>query len=188
MLSAVLARHRALGGLLAALLCSTMAGCRSSTVTVRLSREDIQRRLDPAFPVSQEILLTRLVFEHPKVILNDGSDRIGVGLDVRVEIPVLGPRSGSVTLSGGLDYRREQKAFFLRDPKLDQVEVGGLTAAELAPIRGSLESVARGALTVLPIYELRERNAAESTAERVLRRVWVKDGYVYAELGLPTSK
>jgi hypothetical protein len=184
--STVLSKALAWFGLFV-VLCS-MAGCRSSTVTVRLSRDDIQRRIDPAFPVSQEILLSRVVFEHPKVILNSGSDRIGVGLDVRVEVPVLGPRSGSVTVSGGLDYRREQKAFFLRDAKLDQVEIAGLSAAELAPIRGSLESVAKGALTVLPIYELRERNATESAAERVLRRVWIKDGYVYAELGLPTSK
>jgi hypothetical protein len=155
---------------------------------VRLSRDDIQRRLDTAFPVDQQLLLTRVVLEHPKVILTNGSDRIGVGLDVRVEIPIVGPRSGSVTLSGGIDYRREQKAFFLRDPKLDQVEVQGLTAEQLGPVKGPLESVARGALTVFPIYELKQRNLGENAAEHVLRKVWVKDGNVYAELGLPTSK
>jgi hypothetical protein len=186
----VLSRRHALTGLLASVLGATVAGCpaRSGTLTVRVSRDEIQRRLDRAFPVNQEFLLTRVVLEHPRVILTNGSDRIGVGLDVRVEIPILGPRSGSVTVSGGIDYRREQKAFFLLDPKLEQVNVEGLTAEQLGLVKGPLESVARGALTVLPIYELKQRNLGESVAERVLRKVWIKDGSVYAELGLPTSK
>ena len=186
----VLSRRQALIGLLASVLCSTIAGCpgKSGTLTVKVSREEIQRRLDATFPVDQQVLLTRVVLEHPKVILTNGSDRIGVGLDVRVEIPIVGPRSGSVTVSGGIDYRREQKAFFLRDPKLEQIQVEGLTAEQLGLVKSPLESVTTAALTVFPIYEFKQRNVGEITAEHVLRKVYVKDGNVYAELGLPTSK
>jgi hypothetical protein len=169
---------------------STAAGCpgKSGLFTVKLSREDIQRRLDATFPVDKQVLLTRVVLSHPKVVLTNGSDRIGVGLDVRVEVPIVGARTGSATLSGGLDYRRDEKGFFLRDPRLDRAEVQGLTAEELAPVKAPLESGAAAALTVIPVYQFKQRNLGEITAEHVLRRVYVKDGNVYAELGLPSSK
>ncbi len=166
----------------------TAAGCRNRPLTIQLSREELQRRLDTSFPVDKQLPFTRIVLEHPRVVLTNGSDRIGVGLDVRADIPFVGSRSGSLTASGELDYRREQKAFFLRNAKLDQLAIQGLGPDQVGLLKSPLETLLAGALTAFPLYEFKSRNVGEVTAEHVLQRVYVKNGAVYAELAVGATR
>src|SRR5688572_11840867 len=87
-----------LGLTLAALACKR-------EVTVVVEREEIQKRLAAKFPVHRQLLLGTITFENPNVVLREGSDRIGVELDVKGQLPLMPPYAGKVQLSGRPAYR-----------------------------------------------------------------------------------
>ena len=62
---------------------SGLLGCGSATITISVEREQLQERLDARFPAQREAFLSSVTLENPTVILRDGSDRIGVDLDIR---------------------------------------------------------------------------------------------------------
>ncbi|MCP4628903.1 MAG: hypothetical protein GY850_36155, partial [bacterium] len=55
--------------------------------TIILTPEMIQARLDEKFPVSKKKYFTNFVITDPEVLLEEGSDRIGLGISVNITTP-----------------------------------------------------------------------------------------------------
>jgi hypothetical protein len=158
-------------------------GCKN-TVTLVVERDEIQKRVAARFPVQRATPFGTVVFENPNVILREGSDRIGVELDVKVQVPLLPAASGKVAVSGTPLYRREEKAFYLHDAKLERLEVAGLPQDQLDRLRAPVEAVAAGALYYFPVYQLEQRDWKEVGAEHALKDVSVQNGKLKVTLGL----
>ena len=158
-------------------------GCKR-TVTVEVERGEIQRRLAAKFPIQKPVLLGTVTFENPNVILHEGSDRIGVELDVRLQMPLVPQYSGKLALNGKPAYRPAEKAFYLEQAALERLDLAGVPLAQVENLRGPTEIVARAALDYVPVYQFEQRNWKEVSAEHVLREVRVQDGKLYATLGL----
>lgn len=175
-------------GLLATLctvLGSACGGGGDAPLTIELSREDLQKRVDAKFPVEKEKFLSKVVLSEPKVVLEPGRDDIGIDLKVTLDLPMLDPYTGRVVASGDLSYVREEKAFYLRNPELREVELEGLPPEHVERAKKPIEAVAKAALEVFPVFEFEQRNLKEVAAEHVLRRVTVREGKVIAEIGMP---
>jgi len=178
----VLTRRGAL--CLSALLLSA-AGCGKRTLTVSIEQAEIQRRVTALFPIQREALLARVTLENPVVVLREGSDRIGLDLDVRLVLPLVPEQSGKLGASGKLAYRPAEKAFYLEQPALDRLEVAGVPASQTEALRRPTEAVVTFVLANLPVYQLAGRDYKEAAAEHVLKSVSVRNGKVEAELGVP---
>jgi hypothetical protein len=157
----------------------------TGTVTVTVSREELQQRVDERFPIEYDRLLARVTLTNPEVILEPGRDHIGLDMDVAVQVPVSGRMSGGLRVQAGLSYRREEKAFYLRDLSIERLQVEGMDGEWPAKVVRPIELAASKALTVFPVYTLKRRNIRELTAEHVLRSVAVRDGGLHVELGIP---
>jgi hypothetical protein len=168
-----------------ALTASLIACGKQKHVTLVLERADIEERLRAKFPIVKEKFLSTVTLDDPRLVLPEGSDRIGIDTRVRTKVPLLPEYTGRVAATGRLSYRREEKAFYLEDPTIDQLEIAGLMPEHVEKVRAPIESVARSVLGQFPVYEFRSRNLKEVTAEHVLRSVAVRNGRVHAELALP---
>jgi hypothetical protein len=159
-----------------------LLGCKQ-TVTVEIERDEIQQKLAAKFPIQKPLLLGSVTFENPNVILREGSDRIGVELDFKLQLPIVPPYSGKLGVNGKPEYRPLEKAFYLREAALERFEVAGLPAAEAERLRGPTEIVARTVLDSLPVYRFEQRNWKEVSAEHLLKDVRVQGGKLHATLG-----
>jgi hypothetical protein len=170
---------------------SQLSACRNSdrhssltTKTVTLTQAQLQSRIGRRFPVTVTKSAVSVTFENPKVILADGSDRIGIDLDVRLKVP-LGPVvSGAAAITGDLRYEPSARAFFFRDPEIEKLEIQGLKAEHDQVARKAAQAVAAATLNAIPIYEL-DHSMTEFAASVMLREVRVKDGVLHISAGLP---
>ncbi len=168
-------------------VCIALTACTDSSrsVIVSVDRAELQERVDVRFPIANSTLLTNVVLQDPRVMLTDGSDRLGIGLSIGASLPLLGTVNGTLVVSGELAYDSQSKGFFLYRPRLDTLNIDGIGPTVTATARQGIESAAHLALAELPIYTLRARTLQEVAAGHVLKSVRVRNGKLYLELGLP---
>jgi len=178
-------RFRSIIRLLVPFVALGALGCRSRDVVVTLTRDEIQERVAPRFPVTKSAFFIDLVLRDPVVVLRDGTDRIGIELTADLRIPLLPALSGRIAATGIPRYEGTQKAFYLDQPVVENLRIAGLKPEYEPKARAAVEQVAREALAKHPIYEFKGRNLKEVTASFVLRGVQVRDGKLQATLALP---
>jgi hypothetical protein len=172
-------------GLLLIATASLAAGCtpKPPTITVTLTRAQLQKEIAKRFPVTQEKFLITATLRKPEVILREGDERIGLGLEAELKLPVLAPVKGRIAAVGDPVYDSREKAFFFRNPKIEKLGIPGLE--EHPEVKLAVEALAGPVLQGTPVYRLEGRTLQEVTAEYVLREVSVQDGKLHLTLGLP---
>jgi hypothetical protein len=159
---------------------------RGGTVTITVSQQQIEERLAQRFPLKKTYLQAlEIVYENPRVKLTEGSDRIGIGVDARVDLPLTGADpKGAADVLTGLAYDAQKSAFVLHDPKLDALRIDGLDAKIADKAKEIANLLAVEQLPGIPVYTLQPTDTKRIVARATLRRVTVRDGKVVLELGL----
>jgi len=177
------------GAVVGLLVATAWLGCGAAdpTITISLDEADLQAHMDRAFPYDTTRARTRVILENPGVVLETGSDRLGLSLDIRVDPPLMDELASRATVTGSLRYEHDEAALYLDEPRIAELHVGDLRPETAERVRAAAEPVVRGALRLFPIYRLERRSLRERAAEHVLRSVIVRDGRLHVELGLRRS-
>ena len=170
--------------LLLALL-TAMVGCDSREVVVSLTRDEIQARVAPRFPITKNWLVLNVALSEPEIFLSEGANQIGINTLVELNIPLLKPITGYLGLAAVPRYDAGAKALYLDQATVERLELPGLMPELQEKARNAIESIARQELAKRPIYELKGRNLKEITAAYTLREVRVRDGKLQATFVLP---
>ena len=157
--------------------------CACST-TIRVSRDDLQAEVANHFPreIDKRVVVLRL--SDPEVSL-PGSR---LDLRVRVEATTFTGRStvaGTARVDGQLEYVEAEHAFYLRQPRVTQLDLDPATgpghAAHLFNRVDTTGVVRAGIVDVLvrhPIYRVKDPKAA-----RHLRSARIEDGKLLLRVG-----
>ncbi|HIJ90807.1 MAG: DUF1439 domain-containing protein [Desulfobulbaceae bacterium] len=167
------------------MLVAIIVGCDSREVVVTLTRDEIQTRIAPSFPISKNWLVVNVILSQPEIFLPEGTNQIGINMLVEVNIPFMKPITGHLGATAVPRYDAESKSFFLDQAAVERLNMPGLIPEIQAKARTAIESIAQQELTKHPIYELKGRNLKEITAAFTLREVQVRDGKLRAIFSLP---
>lgn len=170
-----------------ALTAGCLAGCvgRPPTLTLSLSREELQQAVSERFPVKREELLASVTFRDPQVILREGDNRVGIDLEARIKLPLVRAVQGRAAAVGEVAYDPATRAFFFRNPEITRLDLSGPAEEFREPLTQAVEQFAAPVLEETPVYTLKDRSTEEKTAGYLLRRVSVRDGKLHLTLGLP---
>ncbi len=161
---------------------------RGRTYVVELTEAQIQEKLDDRFPVRKQYLsVFALTLSEPKVSLQEGSDRISLGLKATLNIQLGGqqkPLGGDAVASAGLRYDPTDYSFYLDDPNLKSLTVQGIPFQYTELVDKVAAELAQERLDRTPIYTLRKNDLKQTTARLVLRGFVVQDGRLIITLGL----
>lgn len=156
-------------------------------VTVRLSEAQLQENVEKAFPIEKQdrsgLITTTL--SDPEVILTDGSDRIG--LAVQVAVNLLGREkalAGSVTADGKVRYVPTDGAFYLDAPRIQSITLEGLSSGLKKQIESLAGPLMEAAVPTVPLYRLDPADTRQALAKTVLRSVEVREGRLIVRIGL----
>ncbi len=157
--------------------------CACST-TIRVSRDELQQDVAKHFPreINKRVVTIRL--SDPEVSLPGSL----FDLRVRVEATTWTGRSnvgGQARVVGRLEYVESERAFYLREPRVTELEMEPATgpghAAEIVN-RVDVTSVARAVIIDVllrhPIYRVKDAKAA-----RHLRSARIEDGELLLRVG-----
>jgi hypothetical protein len=159
------------------------------TVKLPITREMIDSALSQTFPKKNTYLkVLHVTYGKPVLEMAPGGDRIKVALEVQVEAGLEGLLSktyhGSAAVVTAVGYEPESYRFFLRDPRLEKLEVPKLSSDQLAILREGLNAASALWFQEVPIYRIEDRTMKEKLARHVLREVEIKNDRVIVTLGL----
>ena len=171
--------------LLALVILIALVGCNANETVVTLTRDEIQARVAPRFPITKNWLVLSVVLSESEIFLSEGANQIGINTRVELNIPFLKPICGYLGVAATPRYDTESKSLYLDQATVERLDLPELTPELQAKAREAIENIARQELAKRPIYELKGRNLKEITAAYALREVRVRDGKLQATFALP---
>jgi hypothetical protein len=189
--------HRILPAALVLLLIPLLPGCRArDSITIHISKEQIQEQLAARFPIEKQELLLKAVFRDPQILLKPGSDRIGVEARTLLQVTPEATITGRVTLEGDFRYEPGSGQFLLKNIRLVDARIDTVSPRIESEIRkiGGLPTV-QGIFTeickLVPprISDVRVGQLPDDwkgrAAKAVVRSVAVTGDGLDVEVGLP---
>jgi hypothetical protein len=197
----------------AAVLLIALGGCsKGPATTISLDQPTIQAKLAKAFPLSSDKAgdknPIRITLTDPQVVLEEGSDRLGLRMKVVVEPPAKKPPlpeppfgkpgdklprpesvaandvlEGTLSVRGAISYKPEEAAFYYQNLTIEKLQFPQLPASLEAPVRDLAEGLLAGHLQRHPIYTLTDTDLKSRAARSVLKSVAVKNGKLDIEIG-----
>jgi hypothetical protein len=140
----------------------------------------LQQQVVKSFPLKNG----KVTLRDPKVLLAEGSDRIG--LEVGYTVPILGgiKANGSVTGDGRLRYDTNTGTLYLDNPAIKVFKIQGISSGLTNGVRQMVTPVLQQALPQVPLYQLDTNEIQGRLARKTLRAVRVSDGRVEVTFGL----
>lgn len=156
-----------------------LAGCSAPFRTVvTLSEEGIERRVAALFPIRKTAIVATIELNHPRVLFEEGSDRIGIELDA-IATMLEEVCAGKAAVLGRLRYQSETGEFFLVDPEVVRLDIPDLPEEQREPMRIAASTVVAAALPSIPVHRL-----SDPSQKAFIKSVQVKDRRVLVELGI----
>ncbi len=154
----------------------------------QFSEDDLRGQLDSRLPYEgRHLYVFDVTLDNPRIDLVEGADRVAGGVDVVVATTFAGRElsfSGAADMSGGVRYDAEQRAFFLKDPVVERMQLGGVPDAYANKANEAISVALREFYRTRPLYVLEPDTAAKSAAHLFLKDVAVKDEQLVVTLGL----
>src|SRR5205085_2623726 len=141
----------------------------------------------------------RVTLSDPEVLLEEGSDRMGLRMRVLVEPdapplldgPPIGKQpplrrdvfTGTLVVDGKLTYRPQEASFYYGDPTIKQLTFPHLPPGLETPVRNVAEALMAKHLQANPIYTMMDGDGKSRAAKSVLKSITVRDGKVVIEIG-----
>lgn len=164
------------------LLLGMMFCLDAAAYTIELSRTDLQEYVDGYFPVQQVTPISKLTYSSPVVVLDPKTNRIGLEVTVKAEMPGMMPIAGRGQIDGDLEYRKETHQFYLHNPKVTNVRFANTDYQLTSTIQQIVSSIGQQSMPLILVYELKDEDLREKMAKSVLKSVAVKQGKLYVDV------
>ena len=159
----------------------------ANSLTFRLSEPQLRAIANAQAPYENSYYsLFDVTLDNLRVDLEDGSDRIAAGADIKLVLDLgfaMIPLNGAADFTGGLEYRPEAGAFFLKDPVITDLRIQGVPA-RYADRSHEVVSLALAEYYELqPVYSLEDTRASHMAARLLLKEIEIKDEHLIVTLG-----
>jgi Protein of unknown function (DUF1439) len=155
---------------------------------IKIPQQTLQDKLAAKLPLTKTyFLFFHLTFDHSRVSLTEGSNRIAVGMDVVLDITGGNgsrPIGGVVDLSGGVRYDSSSGELFLMEPVIENLALQGLPEKYKARATEIIGKALIEYCKTHPVYTLKKNDARQATARLVLKKVTVENRALIVTLGM----
>lgn len=137
-------------------LLTLLSGCASllppQEIEIPLSR--LQKSAEQNFPVNARYLdLFDVTVSNPRLSLQPAADRLVLGLDARVQPPLIKtPWQGELLVSGGLRIDPVRRAVILTEPRLENIKLNAATGSYTSRLARLGTQLAEDLLTDRVLY------------------------------------
>ncbi len=168
-----------------AILLGMLFSFNATAYSIELSKDDLQQQVSLYFPLVQATPLSKLTYSNPVVILNPNTNRIGLEVTIRIEVPGMLPVEGRGQIDGNLEYRQQTQQFYLHDPKLTNVRLANSSYELAGAVQQIVTNISQQSLPLILVYDLKDDDLRQKMVKSVMKSVTVKEGKVYLDLELP---
>lgn len=167
------------------LLLFSGAGFNAQAYTLEFNRAELQQYVVDYFPISQQTPFSRVTYSNPSVVLDAKTNRIGIEVTVRAEMPGMMAITGRGQIDGDLEYRKETHQFYLHDPRISNIRFANSDYQLADTVQQMVNSISQQSLPMILVYELKDSDLRRKMARGVLKDIAVKRGKLYVDVDLP---
>jgi len=142
--------------MLTIMVTSGLTGCASVLAprSVELPLARLQQAMQSRFPLNNRYLdLFDVTVSRPQLSLQPDTNRVTVGLEVRIAPPFLkNPWEGRLDLSGVLAIDMARRAIVLTEPRLENLTIDSVTGTYTAKLARLGALLVEDGLNKLPVY------------------------------------
>lgn len=160
--------------------------CSSGGYVITLSQQQIQEKLDEAFPIEKTYLLVfKVILLNPEVRLQEGSDRIDFRIEAATNVDINDrPFQGSGNISGEVRYDPHTGEFYFDNTWIQELSLEGLPEKYAVPLKLAASLGVREILNRRPVYTLKPGKFKHSVAKMIVKQILVENGILKITLGL----
>ena len=160
----------------------------SGRMEVTISQAQINAVLAKTFPQNKKSLkVVTLTYSEPRAVLITGTDQVRVSLKVKATIGISGLEKsydGAAAVLTKIGYDSEKKQIYLQDAGLEDLSIPKIPNKYLEIAKTAATLAASQYFDKIPVYNLTEKDSAQSLARWLLRDVRIADQKIHFLFGL----
>lgn len=165
---------------------------QGKTLTIEIEKAEIQRAINRRMPYEKAFaFIFNLRLASTEMFLEAGSDRIGVGTVVQLNIN-LGKSTqnlgGYIKANAGLKYNPENFSFYLQNPAVESVRIEGIPEKYTQKVSETLREIMQKIFAEIPVYQVQVDELKMKLAKSVLKDLRIENGKVIVVLGYGNGK
>lgn len=162
--------------------------------TLTFTRNEIQNKVEEKFPIKRSQMVVTLVLTDPNVVLEEGSNQIGLKADAEAKLPGSGLGSligighdsykGTVYIEGDVEYDPVEGTFYFIKGKIKEISIEGFPEQIKKPVSEMANIAVGNNLARVPLFTLNEKDMKERAARFFLKSAKVRNGKLEVVVGL----
>lgn len=106
------------------------SGCIHSVnkqgLVMSISESKLSSSFQDSFPIKKDFILGKLAIDNPKVKLPKNTNKIQVGIDLKLSSLFTPTQKGSFEISGIPSFKKENRGIYLKDIKIENISYGSI--------------------------------------------------------------
>lgn len=153
--------------------------------TIEVPKQIIEDQISLHMPLEKKLPLAVIRLSEPKLELLEASNEVSLFLNVDVVMLKGFKGSGRGELVGSVDYRPEEGAFYLVNPRIVNLSIDHVPGFVMPQISQATRLLLDRSFASYPIYRLDENDPKHKMAKASLKKVSVSHDTLLLTLGLP---
>lgn len=153
--------------------------------TIDVPKQIIEDQIALYMPLEKKLPLAVIRLSEPKLNLLEASNEVSLFLNVDVTMLKGFKGAGKGELVGSIDYRAEEGAFYLINPRIINLSMNHVPAFIMPKLSQAAKILLDRSFAGYPIYRLNENDPKHKMAKASLKKVTVAHDTVLLTLGLP---
>jgi len=155
---------------------------------ISITEHQIRNKVAQKLPITKTyLLLFDITLLNPRIDLENGSNRINGGMDVKIGVKFNGKNrevSGMIDISGGLKYVSGEGDFYLTDTQIETLFVQGVPEKYEQKVVETLKVFVSDYFNKNPVYSLKASDLKQAAAKMILKSIVVEDEKVVVSMGI----
>ncbi len=162
------------------------ANLTNPSYTMKVSASQIQENMQKSFPIKQNVVVGSISLINPQIVLNKKTNKMQTGLTFSYKPPFFSAQSGTIDLSGGIHYNKQNKSFYMLNPSIDNMKHNNSAMAFGMPdnMKSMMSSLVNEVFKKYPVYELKSNSISEKIIQKTLKSVKIDDGNMLLKFGI----
>lgn len=153
--------------------------------TIEVPKQIIEDQISLHMPLEKKLPLAVIRLSEPKLELLEASNEVSLFLNVDVVMLKGFKGAGRGELVGSVDYRPEEGAFYLINPRIVNLSIDHVPGFVMPQISQAAKLLLAKSLAGYPIYRLDDNDPKHKMAKASLKKVSVSHETLLLTLGLP---
>ncbi|MFT6028507.1 MAG: hypothetical protein ACI8O8_000231 [Oleiphilaceae bacterium] len=155
------------------------------TYTIEVPKQVIEDQISLHMPLVKKLPLATIRLSGPKLNLLEASNEVSLLLNVDVVMLKGFKGSGRGELVGSIDYRPDEGAFYLANPRIVNLKVAHVPVVLMPKFSQAAQLLLTKSLASYPVYRLNDDDVKHKMAKASLKKVSVSRDTLVLSLGLP---